>query len=140
MYRILVAVDGSERADRAARFAIDLAKRVDGVEIRLVNVQDPVEESQTHGLARDAIHKHREQLAVAAGATARAMVEGAGLRCTFEWHLGDAARVIVDEAENAQCALIVMGVQGAGAIQNLLLGSVASKALQLSSVPITLVR
>jgi len=140
MYRILVAVDGSERADRAAHFAIDLAKRIDGAEIRLVNVQDAVEESQTHGLARDAIHKHREQLAVNAAAAAQAMVEGAGLRCTFDWHMGDAARVIVDEAQIAKCALIVMGAQGTGAIQNLLLGSVASKALQLSSVPITLVR
>ncbi len=54
-------------------FAIDLAKRIDDAELHLVNVQEPAEESQTHGLARDAIRQHRETLAVATGATAKAL-------------------------------------------------------------------
>jgi nucleotide-binding universal stress UspA family protein len=140
MYRILVAVDGSERADRAAAFAVELARRVGDGELRLVNVQDPVEESQTHGLARDAIHKHRETLAIAAAEKAKSMAEAAGIRCLFEWHFGDAAHVISDLASSSSCNLIVMGTQGAGAIQNLLLGSVAEKTLHLTSVPVTLVR
>jgi len=140
MYRILVAVDGSERADRAAQFAIDLAGRVADAELHLVNVQDPVEESQTHGLARDAIQKHRETLALATGAAASAMAARAGVRCTFVWHFGEPARVICDVANSAPCNLISMGTQGAGAVQSLILGSVAQKALQLSTVPITLVK
>ena len=140
MYRILVAVDGSERAERAAQFAIDLAKRIEDAEVRLVNVQEPVEESQTHGLGREAIGKHRETLAVQAGAAAREIAEQAGVRCTFVWHFGDPAHVLVEEARDAQCDLLVMGTHGEGAIQNLLLGAVTSRALHLASVPITLVR
>jgi len=140
MYRILVAVDGSERANRAAQFGVDLAKQVGDAAIVLVNVQDPVEESQTHGLARDAIRQHREKLAVDAGAAARAMVERAGIGCTFEWRFGDPAHVLVDEARDKQCDLIVMGTQGVGAIKSLMLGSVAQKALHLASVPITFVK
>lgn len=140
MYRILVAIDGSETADRAARFAVDLAKRIDGAQLHLVNVQDPVEESQTHGLGRDAIRQHRQTLAVAAGSAAKAMVENAGLTCTFDWHFGEPAHVLADQAGSMQCQLIVMGTRGAGSIQNLLLGSVAQKTLHLSSVPVALVK
>jgi nucleotide-binding universal stress UspA family protein len=140
MYRILVGVDGSEHADRAAQFAIDLARRLDDAQLQFVNVQEPVEESQTHGLARDAILQHREALAAATTSAATARAAGAGVRCAFEWHFGDPAEVLVNVASGMQCALIVLGTRGAGAIQNLLLGSVAQKALHLSSVPITLVK
>ena len=140
MYRILVGVDGSEHAERAAQFAIDLAERLHDAEVQLVNVQDPVEESQTHGLAREAILQHRETLAVATGSAAMARANDAGVRCAFEWRFGDPAEVLVNAASSAQCALVVLGTRGAGAIQNLLLGSVAQKALHLSSVPITLVK
>lgn len=140
MYRILVALDGSEQADRAARFAVDLARRLGAAELLLVNVQDPVEESQTHGLARDAIRKHRETLAAATVAAASAMAAQAGVPCTFEWHFGDPAQVVVDVARNTGCSLVVMGAHGAGAIGSLLLGSVAQRTLHLTSVPVTLVR
>lgn len=140
MYRILVGVDGSEHADRAAQFAIDLAKRIDDAELQLVNVQEPAEESQTHGLARDAIRQHRETLAIATGATAKGVAAASGVPCAFEWHFGDPAEVLVNVANSMQCALIVMGSRGAGVVQNLLLGSVAQKALHLSSVPVTLVK
>jgi nucleotide-binding universal stress UspA family protein len=140
MYRILVAVDGSDRADRAAQFAVDLARRLQDAELHLVNVQDPVEESQTHGLARDAIRQHRETLAVATSTAARALAARAGVRCIFDWHFGDPAQVLTDLASSTQCNLIVMGTQGAGAMQTLMLGSVAQRALHLSSVPITLVK
>lgn len=140
MYRILVGVDGSEHADRAAQFAIDLAKRIDDAELQLVNVQEPAEESQTHGLARDAIRQHRETLAVATGATAKTLAAAAGVPCSFEWHFGDPAEVLANVASSTECALIVMGSRGSGAIQNLLLGSVAQKALHLASEPVTLVK
>jgi nucleotide-binding universal stress UspA family protein len=140
MFRILVGVDGSEHADRAAQFAIHLAEHLDDAELQLVNVQEVVEESQTHGLARDAIQKHRETLAVATSSAATALASRAGVRCTFEWHFGNPAEILVNVASTTQCALIVLGARGAGAIQNLLLGSVAQKALQLSNVPVTLVK
>jgi nucleotide-binding universal stress UspA family protein len=140
MYRILVAVDGSERADRAAEFAVDLARRVGDGELLVVNVQEPVEESQTHGLARDAIVQHRETLAIGAAAAARATAERAGVPCAFRWQFGDAAHVLTDLASEEGCSLVVMGAQGAGAVRSLILGSVAQRALHLASVPITLVR
>jgi nucleotide-binding universal stress UspA family protein len=140
MYRILVAMDGSEEANRAAQFAVDLAQRISESEILVLNVQDPVEESQTHGLAHDAIIKHREQLAQGTAAQALAVIEKAGIRCQFDWSFGDPAHTIAEQARIRNCNLIVMGTHGTGRLANVLLGSVAQSTVHLSMVPVALVR
>lgn len=141
MVRILVPVDGSKAADRALQQAIAIAQRSGrDSEIRLFNVQEPVEEMQTHGLARDAILAHRDKLARDASVRARALLKKAGVRCSFEWRFGEPAQTIVRAARRAGCDMIVMGTRGAGALENLLLGSVAYKTLHLSKIPVTLVR
>jgi nucleotide-binding universal stress UspA family protein len=140
MYRVLVPVDGSETAERAARHAAEIARRLGDCEIRLLNVQDPVEEMQTHGLAREAIAAHREQLAREAGAGARAVLEKSGVRFSFEWRYGDAAQAIVQTAREGRFDAIVMGTRGAGALETLLIGSVAYKVLHLATVPVTLIK
>lgn len=140
MNRILVAIDGSEPANRGAQFAADLARRLGDCEIVLLNVQEPVEEMQTHGLAREAIREHREKLAREASAGARAAVERSGVPFTFDWQFGDPAQIISRIARDSGCSLIVMGTRGAGLIENLLLGSVAYKTLHLATVPVTLIK
>jgi nucleotide-binding universal stress UspA family protein len=140
MYRILVPVDGSKHAERAAAFAVDLARRIGDAELLLINVQEPVEESQTHGLARDAIQRHRETLAVDAAAAATAIAGSAAVGCGFEWRFGDPADVIADVASTRGCDLIAMGTHGTGAIRALLIGSVAQRTLNATSVPVVLIR
>jgi nucleotide-binding universal stress UspA family protein len=140
MHRILVPVDGSESAERAASHAAEMAKRLGGCSIRLLNVQDPIEEMQTHGLAREAIAAHREQLAREAATGARAAVERTGVPFTFEWCFGDPSKSIVRAARDAGCDAIVMGTRGAGALESLLIGSVAYKVLHIADVPVTLVK
>jgi nucleotide-binding universal stress UspA family protein len=139
MLRILVAVDGSELSKRAARFAADLAQRIGESEVLLLNAQEPVDESQTHGLEQEAIRKHREQYASASCADARATVERAGVRCVFEWRFGDPAEVIIDVAREREPSLIVMGTHGEGALENLLVGSVGSKVLHSTQIPVAFV-
>jgi nucleotide-binding universal stress UspA family protein len=140
MVRILVPVDGSEAAARAARFAASMARNAGGGEILLFNVQEPVEEWQTHGLAREAIREHRDEVAREAASAARAALEQAGVPFRFEWRFGDPPRAIVEAAREARCDMIVMGTRGAGPIENLLLGSVAYKTLHIVEIPVTLVK
>jgi nucleotide-binding universal stress UspA family protein len=138
--KALVAVDGSAHAERAAQFAVGLARRLGGCALHLFNAQEPVIEWQTHGLARDAIRAHRAQLAERAGSAARALLERAGLAYQFEWRFGDPAQAIMDGARDAGCDQIVMGTRGAGPIENLMLGSVAYRLLHIANVPVTLVK
>ena len=47
---------------------------------------------------------------------------------------------IADCARDLQCDAIVMGTRGLGAIQTLLLGSVAVKVIHLADQPVTLIK
>jgi nucleotide-binding universal stress UspA family protein len=48
--------------------------------------------------------------------------------------------MIVQFATELQCDQIVIGPRGLGAIKGLLLGSVASKLIQLSTIPVLLLK
>ncbi len=52
---------------------------------------------------------------------------------------GKPAPIILDEAKRLQADLIIMGSHGADAIDHRVLGSVSSKVLQLSKVPVFMV-
>ena len=48
--------------------------------------------------------------------------------------------MIVRYAAEKQCDQIVIGPRGLGSVQGLLLGSVASKVMQLSTIPVLLIK
>jgi len=48
--------------------------------------------------------------------------------------------MILQFAEEIQCDQVVIGPRGLGAVKGLLLGSVASKLIQLSTVPVLLLK
>jgi nucleotide-binding universal stress UspA family protein len=64
----------------------------------------------------------------------------AGLTFTSEILIGDVAKSIVSCAEASGCCAIVMGTRGMSAIGNLVMGSVATKVIHLTKLPVTLVK
>ena len=64
----------------------------------------------------------------------------ADLKTTFLAKSGQAADVITATAEKGNFELIVMGSHGHGSLGNLVLGSVATRVLAHSKVPVLLVR
>ena len=48
--------------------------------------------------------------------------------------------LIADSAEREGCDAIVMGTRGMGSIGSLMLGSVATKVVHLTKLPVTLVK
>ena len=145
MYRkILVPLDGSETAQRGLDEAIALAKAT-GASLRLVHVIEPVpvaSDMMTAGVWGALVagqHEAGEQLL--AGATAAA--EGAGVKssCKVLDQPGErTADAILHEAKAAACDLIVMGTHGRRGIQHLMLGSDAERVLQLSPLPVLVMR
>jgi nucleotide-binding universal stress UspA family protein len=143
MFKILLATDGSEHGKRSVDNVIKLsATMTTPAQVHVLNVQEaPV----VYGTAEVYLpYEKAEQLVKAAGQkiaddTTQALRD-AGLASSAEVAVGPVAPTIVRRAQELGCDLIVMGTRGMGAIGNLVLGSVATKVINLSDVPVMLVR
>ena len=142
MHKLLVPFDNSDNASRALAHAIRLAKEIGPVALHIVYAHEPpivygeialyLPEERAKQMQRE----HAEATLKPAIATAGA----AGITFTHEILIGDIPKSIATCAEQQGCDGIVMGTRGMGAIGNLLLGSVATKVIHLTKLPVTLVK
>ncbi len=140
MLKILIPVDGSVHALRAVHHALFLVAA--GLKARFVvaNVQatanlyelvvahDPtvleqVNQAAGHDLMRSAVQ----------------MLQAAGLQVTQEVMTGDPAQMLVDVIERQACDGVIMATHGAG-LRAAMLGSVSQELVEISPVPVTLVK
>jgi len=146
MLKILIAVDGSEHSNRAIEAAAKLANSTVSLEASLISVRtgallDPLftnDYSMITIQKLDAEQKE-QQSAVLSKASQLAKEKGLSLGEPIS-AFGNVAQEIVRAAKARQSDLIVMGTRGAGALSNMLLGSVAQKVLHDASVPVVLVK
>jgi len=142
MLRILVAVDGSENANRAMEYVLQLAKNFrEPLEVHVLNVQPPV----TFGdikrfVGQDALNAYYHDEGIKTLAAARQRLDKSAVAHTYHIGVGPVAETIVDYAREHGCVQIIMGTRGLGTISSLLIGSVAAKVLHLTAVPVTLVK
>lgn len=139
--RILIPVDGSARSLTAVRFAAStLARANPDLEIHLLNVQPPLPSAAATFVDSAIVRDFHLEEGAKALAAARKLLDDSGLRYVSNTVVGEPAETIAVYAEQRDCAGIVMGTRGLGHAAGLLLGSVAHKVLQLSKVPVTLVK
>ena len=151
--KILLATDGSEEADLAARTAAELAEKT-GSELHMVHVfgitpwypaypegggfgvgglEDPMLEEDlqrtSEQRARELLDAEAEKLRSVGGTLAQA-------------HLvdGGAPQEIVGLAEEIGAGLIVMGSRGGGGIRRALMGSVSDSVVRHAHCPVMVVR
>ena len=143
MLKILLAVDGSESAVRATRKLVESAGWYkEPVQIELVTVHLPL--PQVGGFAnvvvsQEMIDRYYREEGGKALAPSRKVLDEASLRYTPHILIGEPAHVITEHADKSGCRMIYMGTRGMTAIANLVLGSVATKVLHLTHVPVVLV-
>jgi nucleotide-binding universal stress UspA family protein len=139
MHKLLVPVDGSDNAMRALEYTIRLAKEYGPIEPVILYALDPpfiwgdiylLEE------VKERQRKHGEEILRPYIATAKR----AGVTFTSQFLIGDIPKSIVSCAETLDCEGIVMGTRGMSAIGNLVVGSVATKVIHLTKLPVTLVK
>jgi nucleotide-binding universal stress UspA family protein len=143
MLRLLIAVDGSEHADRAIDAAVALARHGCAVQVSLLNVREwPVPAmgevlassydalDQALRQAQDRLIATAEQRAIAGGLTLLPSRKQAGF----------ASDEILREAAQWQPTQIVMGTRGLGALRSLFMGSVAQRVVHGAQVPVLLVK
>ena len=135
--KILVAVDGSEPANKALRVAADLAGKYDA-EILILCVYrhySPLESSlsMVRPYEPDPPDKALNEFAQEVIANAKTLIAEAGFdKAEGFVKRGQPARTIVKFAKDRDIDLIVMGSRGLGDIEGFLLGSVAHKVTSLA--------
>lgn len=136
--RILLAVDGSEHAVRAAKVAADLARCMKA-ELRVLAVYAPIPPYLGEPNLQQAINARLDE----AQAILQRAVETVG-EIPGEIHTelieGDAAETIIEVAKTRNSDLIVMGSRGLGRLAGLLLGSTSQKVLSHAPCPVLIVR
>jgi nucleotide-binding universal stress UspA family protein len=139
--RILLAVDGSDAATRAARHAIVLANAMKSApELHVLYSDPPLMRAAAVQIGPQALAKYHDENARYALRRARAQLKRAGV--AFEEHhaIAEPADAILRFVKSRKCDLVVMGSHGRGALKNALLGSVSAKVLSHCATPLTIVR
>ncbi len=140
--KVLIPVDGSENSQRAVEYAIrNTAMLKERPNLLLLNVQWNVATGNVKlFISQKTIDDYYREQGVAALQRARSVLDAAGLPYHYHISVGTPAEAIARYADEQGVDQIVMGRQGQGGIQSLLLGSVVNKVLHLASCPITLIK
>jgi nucleotide-binding universal stress UspA family protein len=142
MLKILLAVDGSESAQRATRELIKNAgwyKETPWIELLTVRAQLPVGGLSGMVVNREMVERYYREEGEKALAPSEELLRQAGVPFTSHVVVGDVAQTICQQAKTLGCAMIYMGTRGMAPISSLVLGSVSTKVLHLTHVPVVLI-
>ena len=133
--KILVGVDGSDNSVRAAQRAAELAS-VFHSDIVLLFVIHPRESAYYTGLptAEGAERAKGEDRLL----RAKEVCEESGSKPELKVLPGNPAEVILDQSEEGY-DLVVLGTRGISAMARFLMGSVTTRVVQLSKIPVMVV-
>jgi len=133
--KILVAVDGSEHADRALAMACDIAGKYHA-ELHLIHVPQFEGVPMPLGAGAPVLPETFQAMEDAGDRVLEEAIEAANARscrpATAATKHGDPATVIQERASEVGADLLVMGRRGRGSLTGLLLGSVSQKLAQVS--------
>lgn len=136
---ILVAVNDSRAAFRAAEVAVDYARRL-GASLRVVTVRDPKALDRHPGaLDPAALARHADRAAEAALSHVAALGAAAGVDVSFSRRSGRVAAEILAEARAVQASLIVVALVDNPGHATPYIGSHTLRVLEFSTVPVMVV-
>jgi nucleotide-binding universal stress UspA family protein len=139
--KILVAYDGSDSGIQSLQKAIELAETNESIEIEVLHaVEHPIitEYAAAYSYAEE-LEKARQQ-----GNLVIKKAENTLSNVTNRWRTavveGWPAQAILEERNNSNCDLIVLGSRGLSGLKELFLGSVSHYVSQHSPVPVLIVK
>lgn len=141
MSKILIAIDGSDASLRAVNYvATQHVFFPVNTEITLLHVHLPIPSPRAVSwVGKDVVNKYYDDEAEAALTPARELLQKLGRTFAVEKLVGDPGHQIALTGSNGY-QLIVMGTHGRTALGNLAMGSVATRTVAESSVPVLLVK
>ena len=134
--KILLPVDGSHHAHRAAKYAAELAGLTNATVVLMHAYGDvPV----ILGPRREIIEELKEESHKLLTGYTEALGR-AGVAFTEVVHKGSPGEAILDVAREEKCDLIILGAKGHSELEELVLGSVSHKVLHTAVCPVLIVR
>jgi nucleotide-binding universal stress UspA family protein len=148
--KVVLAIDGSEEASRAAEAAVELCEKtsselhvvhvgedfyltaatdLDMVAQTLVAQEYAESEANFEQIAREVLDAEVEKVEAAGGTVAQAHLR-----------VGRADAEIVDLAEEIEAGLVVLGSRGLGGVKRALMGSVSHSVVRHAHCPVLVVR
>lgn len=138
--RVLVAVDGSENAERAFDTAIELAQRLD-IPLVVLNVLDDYGNDaplwKRHDVIVGELEKQHDEMLRKYKEAAEGRLHTVVVTVRAE---GFAAEQILKTAEEEDAGIIVMGSRGLSPAKEFLMGGVSQKVVYHSKRPVLVVR
>lgn len=143
MLKFLIPVDGSEPCAQAVKQLTRYLGWInEEVEINLLNVQPsiPYRKWVSDIVGRSEIARYQQEEGLTALKRARKVLDDAKVRYQYSISVGEPAEVITRYAREKGCDQIIMGSRGMGSVSSVVLGSVATRVLQFSPVPVLLMK
>jgi len=139
---ILLPVDGSENSLRAVRQVVSMKELFrKPVSVHLLSVQVQVISGAVKMfISQQQLNDYYHDEGMKALAAARTLLDQGGIDYQHHIGLGEIAATIVGYARDKHCQQIVMGSRGGGGFSGVLLGSTAIRVVQLTDVPVLLVK
>ncbi len=128
--KLLVAVDGSPEAEKAARYALKLGRAYDAsvTALNVIGVEPPIE--------REDERKSKEILS-----HIKEIAKKAKANCKTKSRIDPIVhRGILDEADEGGYDLIIIGSKGLTGIKRMVMGSVAENVARHANCPVTVIR
>jgi nucleotide-binding universal stress UspA family protein len=148
--KVVLGIDGSQEASRAAAAAVELCKKTDS-ELHVVHIGEdfyltaapdlemvaptwlaqevPQSEANFEQIAQKVLDAEVEKVEAAGGTVAQA-----------HFRMGRADAEIVNLAEEIEAGLVVLGSRGLGGVKSALLGSVSYSVIRHAHCPVLVVR
>lgn len=137
----LIPVDDSEISLRPIDWLINnLMEWREPPGIHLLNVQAALPADVSRFINADTIREFHLEKGMAALAPAKDRLAAAGLTAEVHVLIGSAAPTIIEFAGSHQCSQILLGTRAHTGLTGTILGSVASKVVHLSHLPVMLIR
>ena len=139
---LLVPVDGSEAALRVVEFSLRMIRGSrEPATLHLLNVQPPIVSGGVRMFFKqEEIEAYYQDSGQAALRVARERLDQDGVTYVPRVSIGPIGETIAAYAKEQRCSHIIMGSRGLGAVSGMVLGSVATKVIHLTDVPVTLVK
>ena len=135
---ILVAVDGSKHSDAAFDVAVDIAQKY-GSQVFVLHVFQGGSGSGT--LVSPGFEDNKRSIGQQILDSYEAKVkEGRLQNVRMLLQMGDAAKRIMETANELKCSLILLGSRGMGGFRELLLGSVSQKVTNHAGCAVLVVK